>query len=234
MNFSQKLAKLAQPLTYRRAWRRVRRTIHPISLAPLQARIDQKRLRALQAQHGSPPPDAPEDWRHYTKYLDLEKYLKLNIKRVQDLDLHRSAPLDILDIGCGAGFFLFIAQTNGHRGLGLDTGGIPIFDDLVELLGIDRVITRVSAFQSLPDMPRKFDLITAFSTAFQGGKKTWRWSAAEWEFLLNDLAKHLKPGGRIFFGLNPVYEGDYYTPEIYDLFIRLGATVERENVLLTL
>jgi SAM-dependent methyltransferase len=230
MRVSEKIAKVAQPLTYRRAWRRVQRAIYPIPLAPLVARIDHDRLRAIRELHGSPPADAPRDWRHYTKYLDIEKYLKLNIRRVQDLDLHRTAPLDILDLGCGAGFFLFIAETYGHRGLGLDLDEIPLFNDLVDLLGVQRVVGRVSAMQPLPDYGRQFDLITAFSTAFQGGKHSWRWGPQEWRFLLDDLTRHLKIGGRIFFGLNPVYDGDYYTPEILQLFLDRGAQVERENV----
>ncbi|MFN2477324.1 MAG: class I SAM-dependent methyltransferase [Chthoniobacterales bacterium] len=232
MKLSQKVGKLAQPLTYRRAWRRARRMLHPIPLEPLRAKIDPARLQELQARHGSPSADAPDDWRHYTKYLDVDKYLKLNARRVQDLDLHRSSPLDILDLGCGAGFFLFIAQSFGHRGLGLDTGGIPVFDDWVEMLGVERMIARISAGEPMPEPGQKFDLITGFSTAFQGGKKSWRWGRAEWEFLLDDLVRHLKPGGRIFFGLNPVYEGDYYTPEILELFLERGAQVERENVML--
>jgi SAM-dependent methyltransferase len=232
LKFSHKIAKVFQPLTYRRAWRRIRRTLHPIPLAPLLAKVDGNRLRQLQAELGAPPPEAPASWRHYAKYLELEKYLRLNIRRVQDLDLHRTDPKEILDIGCGGGFFLFVAQNQGHRGLGFDTGGIPVFDRLVELLGVERVIYRIEAHEPMPDFGRKFDLITAFSTAFHGGKdNSWRWRADEWEFLIDDLEKHLKPGGQIFFGLNPAYAGEYYTPEILDLFLRRGAQVERENVL---
>jgi SAM-dependent methyltransferase len=232
LKLSHKLIKLTQPLTYRRSWRRVRRWLHPIPLAPLLAKIDADRLRALRAEYGSPPPDAPPGWRHYSKYLDLEKYLRLNIRRVQDLDLHRSRPQDILDIGCGGGFFLFVAQDQGHHGLGLDTGEIPVFDGLVELLGVERVVYAIQAFEPMPDLGRKFDLITAFSTAFHGGREhSWRWGPDEWEFLIADLERHLQPGGRIFFGLNPAYKGEYYTPEILEVFRRRDAAVERENVL---
>ncbi|MBA3961813.1 MAG: class I SAM-dependent methyltransferase [Chthoniobacterales bacterium] len=232
MKFYHKIAKVFQPLTYRRSWRRLRRGLHPIPLAPLLARIDQERLRKLRAELGSPPSTAPASWRHYAKYLELEKYLRLNIRRVQDLNLHLTSPKDILDLGCGGGFFLFVAQAQGHRGLGLDTGGIPVFDELVKLLGVERGIYRIEAEEALPDFGRKFDLITAFSTAFHGGKdNSWRWGPNEWEFLIADLERHLNPGGQIFFGLNPAYAGEYYTPEILEVFLRRGAAVERENVL---
>ena len=232
MKLSHKVAKILQPLTYRRSWRRIRRKLHPIPLRPLLAQVDQVRLRKLKEELGHPPPDAPASWRHYAKYLDLEKYLELNIRRVQDLDLHRTAPKEILDIGCGGGFFLYVAQAQGHHGLGFDTGGIPVFDELVDLLGVERVIYRIKAFEPTPDFGRKFDLITAYSTAFHGGKdNSWRWGRKEWEFLVSDLEKHLNPGGQIFFGLNPAYAGEYYTPEILDVFLKRGAAVERENVL---
>ena len=232
MNLSHKIGKVFEPLTYRRSWRRVRRKLHPIPLRPLLAQVDPERLRKLKQELGNPPPEAPASWRHYAKYLDLEKYLELNIRRVQDLNLHLTPSKQILDIGCGGGFFLYVAQAQGHRGLGFDTGGIPVFDELVDLLGVERVICRIEAFEPLPDFGRKFDLITAFSTAFHGGKdNSWRWGAKEWEFLVADLEKHLNPGGQIFFGLNPAYGGEYYTPEILDVFQRRGAAIERENVL---
>jgi SAM-dependent methyltransferase len=235
LKLSESIAKLGQPLTYRRSWRRIRRILHPVRMAPLLAKIDQDRLRALRAEHGSPLPSAPESWRHYAKYLDLEKGLRLNTRRLQDFNLHRAAPQEILDIGCGAGFFLFVAQAFGHHGLGLDIGGIPVFDGLIDLLGVERKIYRVEAFAPLPDFGRKFDLITAFATAFHGSREdSWRWGAKEWEFFITDLKRTLKPGGRIFFELNAAYDGRYYTPEILDVFRRQGGVIERGNVLFSL
>jgi SAM-dependent methyltransferase len=232
MTLSHKIGKIFHAEFYRRFWRRVDRILYPVPLQPFLAGIEQERLHELQEQHGSPPSDAPDSWRHYAKYLEVEKYLPLNIQRLQYLNLHRSRPKDILDIGCGAGFFLFVAQSRGHRGLGIDTGGIPVFDDLIELFGVERIIQKIKILEPMPDLGRKFDLITAFSTAFHGGRNmSWRWGAEEWDFLVADLERHLKPGGQIFFGLNPAYNGNFYTPEILDLFLRRGARVDRENVL---
>jgi len=44
------------------------------------------------------------------------------------------------------------------------------------------------------------------------------------------LQRHLASGGKIFFGLNPLYAGDYYTPELHDFFLSRGANVERERI----
>jgi SAM-dependent methyltransferase len=234
LKFSQSIAKLGQPLTYRRAWRRVRRLLHPVPMGPLLAKIDQDRLAALQARSHSLSSDSPTLWRHYSKYFDVTKHLQLNIQRAQDLDLHRLPPQEILDIGCGGGFFLFVAQSLGHRGLGLDVRGIPVFDDLIDLLGINRLEFRVTGLEMLPDLGRKFDLITAFATAFHGGREDpWRWGAPEWDFFLANLKRLLKPGGRIFLDLNAAYNGEYHTPEILEVLLRHGAMIERNSVLLT-
>jgi SAM-dependent methyltransferase len=232
LKLSHKIAKLGQSLTYRRTWRRIRRSIFPIRAAPLLEKIDQDRLCVLQEQFGLWSPTASAGWPDYAKYLDLNKYLRLNIRRVQDLNLHRVPSIDILDIGCGAGFFLFIAQAQGHRGLGLDVGGIPVFDAMVELFGVRRTTYAIKAFQPLPDLGLEFDLITGFSTSFPGRREhSWCWGAKEWDFFITDLERHLKPGGRIFLGLNPSHGENYYTPEILEVFARHGADVERENVL---
>lgn len=231
MKFSESLAKIGQPLTYRRAWRRVRRVLHPIRTASLFAKIDQERLRELRAKYGALSPTAPSLWRHYSKYVDVKKHLQRNIERAQDFNLHRLPPQEILDIGCGGGFFLFVTQALGHRGLGFDVSGIPVFDDLVDLLGVDRLEYKITGLESLPDFGRKFDLITAFATAFHGGHEdSWRWGKEEWDFFLSDLKGHLKPGGRIFFDLNAAYQGEYYTPEILDVFRQHGGVIERSHV----
>lgn len=235
LKFSESIAKLGRPLTYRRAWRHARRILHPVRMAPMLAKIDQERLRDVRARCSSVPSDSPGSWRHYSKYLDVEKHLRQNIRRAQDLNLHRLPPQEILDIGCGGGFFLFVGQALGHRGLGLDVDGIPVFDGLVDLLGINRTTCKITGFETLPDLGRKFDLISAFATAFHGSREdSWRWGEKEWDFFLSDLKRHLKPGGRIFFDLNAAYGGDYYTKKIIEVFLRHGCVIERSNVLFVL
>jgi SAM-dependent methyltransferase len=150
---------------------------------------------------------------------------------VQDLKLHRSPPKRVLDLGCGGGFFLFILNGLGHSVLGLDVERVPLFGELLELFGVPRVVCRISAFEPLPDLGQKFDWITAFSVNFNlyhPSKE--RWGTREWDFFLRDLQHHLAPGGKVFFGLNPLYDGDYYTPELRDLFLSRGANIERERI----
>jgi SAM-dependent methyltransferase len=224
MRFSHKVAKLVQPQTYRRAWRRAERFLHPLPLGPLHAKIDQARLAALQARYAS-------STEHYAKYADVKRWLRLNIVRVQDLKLHRCSPQSVLDLGCGGGFFLFILRQLGHSSLGLDIDAFPLFTELLELFQVERRVWTIRPGEPLPDLGRKFDLITAFSIDFnRESKLDWWWGPAEWAFFLDDLKRHLNPGGRIFLGLNPRNDGQYYTPELREFFLSRGASVERENV----
>lgn len=224
MRFSHKVSKLAQPLTYRRAWRRVERVIHPLPLAPLLATIDQARLAELQARYGASA-------EHYAKYADVQRWLRLNIVRAQDLKLHRCPPLSVLDLGCGGGFFLFILQQLGHSCLGLDIEAYPLFPELLDLFRVERRVWTIRPFEALPDLGQKFDLITAFSIDFnRESKREWWWGPAEWAFFLDDLKRHHNPSGRIFLGLNPRNDGKYYTPQLREFFLSRGASVERENI----
>jgi SAM-dependent methyltransferase len=188
------------------------------------AQIDQNRAREIQQRYANSTAG-------YAKYANIEPWLRLNRERVQDLNLHRAPPKRVLDLGCGGGFFLFILKNFGHSVLGLDVERVALFGELLELFRVPRVVYRISAFEPLPDLGQKFDWITAFSTNFylyHPAKK--RWETPEWDFVLRDLQHHLAPEGKVFFGLNPLYNGDYYTPELRDLFVKRGANVERERI----
>ena len=224
MKLSRKILKFTEPLTYQRGWRRAQRSIFRVPLRPLLEQIDHERAREIRERYA-------KSTAGYAKYANIEPWLRLNRERVQDLNLHRSPPKRVLDLGCGGGFFLFILKNLGHSVLGLDVERVPLFGELLELFGVRRVVCRVNAFEPLPDLGQTFDWITAFSVNFNMYHPTKeRWGTKEWDFLLRDLQQHLAPGGKIFFGLNPSYDGGYYTPEIRDLFLSRGADVERERI----
>ena len=179
MKFSHKLAKLGQPLTYQRAWRRAERRIYPVPLEPIYGRIDQVKLVALQAEYA-------RSKEHYAKYADVRRWLRLNIIRAQDLKLHRRGPKSVLDLGCGGGFFLYVCQQLGHSCLGLDIDVFPLFTQLLDLFGVERRIWTIRPFEPLPHLGRKFDLITAFSIDFNRiSKQDWWWGPKEWAFFLS-------------------------------------------------
>jgi SAM-dependent methyltransferase len=188
------------------------------------AKVDNDRLRDIQRRHAG-------STNRYAKYADVEHWLKINLPRVEELKLDRSAPKQILDLGCGAGFFLFLVKQCGHSDVGLDVGDYPLSNELIELFGVERLTWRIRAFEPLPDFGRQFDLITAFSAAFNRNQDETRgWNADEWQFFLNDLDRHLKPGGQILLEINSGKDKPYYPLEVREFFLKRGARVEGERV----
>jgi SAM-dependent methyltransferase len=173
--------------------------------------------------------DPGADW---PKYLDLDRWIGVNIRRIRQLELDLARPKQILDLGCGAGYFLYIAQLLGHSGVGLDMDRLPMFREVTRLLGVRRVVQRIQPFRPLPDFGKKFDLITAFMICFNNHKMPGLWGVREWEFFLNDLAKYLKPRGRIWLELNQEYDGTFYTPELKEFFRKRGACIDEQKVIL--
>jgi SAM-dependent methyltransferase len=172
--------------------------------------------------------DPGADW---PKYLDLDRWIGINIRRIRQLEVDLSRPKRILDLGCGAGYFLYIAQLLGHSGLGLDIDRLAMFREVTRLLGVRRVVQQIEAFQPLSDFGQKFDLVTAFMICFNNHKMPNLWKVPEWEFFLDDLAKHLKPRGRVWLELNQEYDGTFYTPELKEFFQRRGAKIDEHKVI---
>jgi len=168
------------------------------------------------------------DW---PKYLDLDRWIEINIRRIREVELDLSRSKRILDLGCGAGYFLYIAQLLGHSGLGLDMDRVAMFRDITRLLGVRRVVQRIQAFHPLPDFGQKFDLITAFMICFNDHKMPGLWKVPEWDFFLDDLAKHLKPRGRVWLELNQEYDGTFYTPELKEFFQKRGARIDEHKII---
>ena len=194
--------------------KRVIETIDPVA-------FEQIRKRYAVANPGA-------DW---PKYLDLDRWIGVNIRRIRQVELDLARPKHILDLGCGAGYFLYIAQLLGHSGLGLDMDRLSMFREVTRLLGVRRMVQRIEAFRPLPDFGQKFDFITAFMVCFNNHKMPDLWKVAEWEFFLDDLAKHLTPRGRVWLELNQEYDGSFYTPELKAFFRKCGARINEQKVI---
>jgi SAM-dependent methyltransferase len=187
--------------------------------------IDPRGFEQIRQRYAVEGPTA--DW---PKFLDLERWIDINIRRIREIEIDLMRPKRILDLGCGTGYFLYIAQLLGHQGLGIDLDELPMFGDLTRLLGVRRVIWQINAFDPLPDALGKFDLITAFLICFNRHKQTNVWGVPEWEFFLDDLAKHLTSRGRVWLELNQEYDGTFYTPDLKEFFQQRGAKIDRHKV----
>jgi SAM-dependent methyltransferase len=194
--------------------KRIIETIDPVA-------FEQIRKRYAVANPGA-------DW---PKYLDLDRWIGINIRRIRQIELDLARPKRILDLGCGAGYFLYITQLLGHSGLGLDMDRLSMFREVTRLLKVRRMVQRIEAFRPLPNFGQKFDLITAFMICFNNHKMPNLWKVPEWEFFLDDLAKHLTPRGRVWLELNQEYDGSFYTPELKEFFQKRGARIDEQKVI---
>ena len=206
--------RLLRPKRLQLETQRVIETIDP-------AAFEQIRQRYTVADPGA-------DW---PKYLDLDRWIGVNIRRIRQLELDLVRPKQILDLGCGAGYFLYIAQLLGHSGVGLDMDRLPMFREITRLLGVRRVVQRIQALRPLPNFGQKFDVITAFMICFNNHKMPGLWGIPEWKFFLNDLAKYLKPRGRVWLELNQEYDETFYTPELKEFFQKRGAKIDEQKVI---
>ena len=188
-------------------------------------KIDKERLRGIQKRYATSTD-------RYAKYANVQHWLEINLPRVRELKLDRSSPKEILDLGCGAGFFLFLAKQFGHPGVGVDVDLYPISNELIELFAVERMSHRISAFEPLPEFGRKFDLITAFSSAFGRSEDESRgWNVDEWKFFLDDLDRHRAPGGgEILIEINSGKDGRYFPADVREFFRGRGAKVNGERI----
>jgi SAM-dependent methyltransferase len=223
MKSSRKLQKLFESGVLLSAWEHASRWVHPVNgrriLANLES-LDFERVRTYYPYRPNP--------RRIRKFIEV----------VQDLWLDRVPPLQILDLGCGTGYFIYICRLFGHDGIGLDTDAESLYRETLALLNVPRVVSLIEAQVPLPDLGRKFDLVVATRVCFHltgwpknlpGGE----WGAADWKFFVNDIrTRFLKPGGRMFLQFNPrPDDSPFFTPALRECFLELGARIVRSKAL---
>jgi SAM-dependent methyltransferase len=200
-------------------WRR------PLSVAEMVSELESKGFDQIRAKYHN-----PDDKKGWPKYVDAGHRLELATRQARALRLDRRHSLRILDIGSGAGYFLFVCKRLGHTAMGLDLDWPPMYAEMFELMKIPRRVWRIEPFQPLPDLGMRFDVMTGFAVCFNSHGSDQVWGVKEWEFFLDDARKnHLSPKGEIYFELNPESRG-YYTPELAEFFRCAGAVVEGKKI----
>ena len=250
MTFAHKIRKALQAKTYTEsrflrglkdlssAWRiwnerrvaeQIKRRKQDLTIANILSGIDAAALARLQERKA-------EENNHdvfWTKYLDVEKWLKLNIRYANELGLIVKPPRSVLDLGCGGGFFLAVCRRLGSRVMGMDLDKDIVLNEMVALFGLKRVTWRIRAFVKLPDLRRKFDLITAFMICFNFPPRGGYWGVREWDFLLNDLLGHLLPHGRLLLSLNRQPDGECYDDTLRRYFESRDGVVDGKRIIFT-
>ena len=93
------------------------------------------------------------------KFLDVRTFLTATLLNAYRLGLHNSAPLSILDLGTGVGYFPVVCAHYGHSVIAIDRDGNRIFEEFPIWLGVDRRTHEIRAGEPLPVMETRFDLV---------------------------------------------------------------------------
>src|SRR2546423_7921897 len=232
MRFSRKLQKVFSAELFASAAEHLSRWTHPVNKRRILADIDWTQFERLREQFPYRPGS-----RRINRFEDVAYWIDINVERAQDLWLDRAPPLHILDLGCGAGYFLYVCKHFGHDVLGFDTDNEPLFRATTALLDVPRVIGRIERQTPLPDLGKKFDLITAHRICFHRIGKVRdgvEWSTADWKFFIDDVrANLLSENGRLLLDFNPRPDGSsFFSPELRKFFKSQGARIFRSQALL--
>jgi SAM-dependent methyltransferase len=234
VRLSRKFQKLFTRDAAESLWENACRWTHPVNARQILAGIDRTELENLRQQYPYRP-----NARKINAYEDAAYWIGVNVKRVQDLWLDRSPPLQILDLGCGPGYFLYLCRLFGHEGIGIDPDDEPFFRGTTQLFDVRRVIARIYPQTPLPDLAKRFDLVTGHRVCFhrisrrQNGE--WlEWTPADWEFFINDIrTRFLKSDGRLLLEFNRRHNGSsFFTEELRAFFESQGARIFRWKALL--
>ena len=124
MRFTYKLRKILSGDAYASARRHVKQWV--IGRAPLRfdaakitQTIDREKFQQIYDRYAMHDPG--DEW---PKYLEIQRWMEINLKRVRDLGLDLGGRKRVLDIGCGTGYFLYICQYLGHDGVTAGRGGL--------------------------------------------------------------------------------------------------------------
>jgi SAM-dependent methyltransferase len=200
-------------------WRR------PLNAQQMVRALESKGFAQIRSKYAN-----PDDKKGWPKYVDAGHRLELAILQARSLQLDRGKLVRVLDIGSGAGYFLFVCQQLGHKVMGLDLDWPPMYTEMFEMMAMPRRVWRIEPFQPLPDLGSRFDLVTGFAVCFNSHGSDHVWGIKEWEFFLDDLAKNvLSEAGGIYFELNPETWG-YYTAALGEYFRQRGARVEGKKI----
>jgi SAM-dependent methyltransferase len=232
MNLSRKIQKLFSREGAESFYEHVSRWTHPVSSKRILETLDPGKVAELRARY----PQGP-DFPKINRFADVPYWIRINVERAQDIWLDRTPPIQILDLGCGAGYFLYVCKYFGHEVLGLDLDQEQLFRDTLALLSVPRVVSRIDPTVSLPDIGQKFDLVAAHRICFQrigGARSGQEWSPAHWKFFIDDVrSRFLTPSGRLVLDFNPRQDGtSFFTPELHSFFQSQGARIFRSKALL--
>jgi hypothetical protein len=188
--------------------------------------VDMTRFGELRAKYRDAAPDPG-----YSKYLDIKTGMRRALDSVYELDLHRAHAKSVLDLGTGCGYFPYVCNYFGHAAVAVDLDEVPMYNEITQFLRVVRRVSAVRAFENLPDLGRRFDVVTAFAVCFNNHDAPDLWGPDEWLFFLKDLAANQLTGdGRVLLKMNQEADEGYVNQQLFKFFRQNGAVVDGERV----
>lgn len=150
------------------------------------------------------------------KFLDLNVWFREAIYRyfLTGVPEH-GRNLRVLDLGSGTGYFSVVCRHQGHEALGLDLDHEPLYNECFDFFALPRIVHRIEPGRPLPELPGRFDVVTAFMTCFNWYDDGRAWGGEEWTYFLGDLRGRLADGGRVIvrFNVHPP-TGEFYSADV--------------------
>jgi SAM-dependent methyltransferase len=187
------------------------------------ATVDAHRYAAIVERWGVA--SGPADERRQ-KYLDLPRWIEINLKRVKRLGLDTGPSRRVLDIGCGCGHFLYICKLFGHDAIGIDRSEeSSLFVEVRDLLGVPWIAHTINAGEPLPELGRA-DVVTAHMVTFNGHRRR-PWGPDEWTCLLDSI-----PAPVWYLEFNREPDGTLFTPGLAEMLAARGAETQGHRVMI--
>jgi len=191
-----------------------------------KSKLDRARFGDIRDRYKNESPDPG-----FSKYTELDRFLKIALSHYDLVGLTNKTGLSVLDIGTGPGYFPFICSNFGHAARAMDVPNHSFYNEMTDLLGVNRFEHSIQAFEPLPQLSQRFDLITAFAICFNCHASDALWGVEEWGFFLSDIRKYMaEPKAILFLKFNREPNGSFFSDELREYFNSEGANINYDSV----
>ena len=152
------------------------------------------------------------------KYTDYNRQLRRALKNFIFFEKNFKGYKNILDLGCGVGYFLYVNKYFKKNIVGIDwfsqnqyynKNSLKFIEDYNKILKVKPINYKINK-NFKPKIKKKFDLITAFSAHFDGVYKNRYkfipWNYNEYQTFFKKINRYLQPNGKFFIKFNQKWE----------------------------
>jgi hypothetical protein len=130
---------------------------------------------------------------------DIYRWMSEKVSVALWLNLNKGPKKRIIDLGTGAGWFVYYCRLLGHECYGTDILNRPEYEAGYDFLGIE-VLGDLTRPMEKMNLDGKFDYITTMRSFI--GQRPNAWSKDEWKFFFEDMYDHLNDEGALYIDCN--------------------------------